>query len=142
MGDRVTEHLLAVVLVGVGGVVGSMSRYGVDIAVGGLLTITGLAGGAGPALGGFPLGTLAVNVVGSFALGALTPTLGNRRLRLFLATGLLSSFTTYSAFAVDIATLDPAMAAATVVATYVFGIAAAGVGLSLGRRGRIVGGDR
>src|SRR5512134_345281 len=51
----------------------------------------------------FPFGTLAVNVLGSFALAALAhvalaTTLVSPTLRLALATGFLGGFTTYSAF--------------------------------------------
>ena len=51
---------------------------------------------------GFPLGTLAVNVTGSFAMGflfqiaALSPM--SETTRLALTTGVLGGFTTYSAF--------------------------------------------
>jgi CrcB protein len=53
----------------------------------------------------FPWGTLFVNVVGSFLIGlvaeaalggAISPTV-----RLFLATGILGGFTTFSAFSLD-----------------------------------------
>ncbi|MFD1524989.1 fluoride efflux transporter FluC, partial [Halolamina salina] len=49
--------------------------------------------------------------------------------------GFLSSFTTYSTFAVESATAGShALLIGNVVATYVLGFAAAGVGLALGRR--------
>ena len=52
---------------------------------------------------GFPYGTLAVNVLGSFAIGAvmhvgLESTLLSPTARLFLTTGVLGGFTTYSTF--------------------------------------------
>jgi CrcB protein len=52
---------------------------------------------------GFPSGTLAVNLLGSFVAGALTqagPWLGppDGELRLALTIGVLGGFTTYSAF--------------------------------------------
>ena len=55
---------------------------------------------------GFPAGTLAVNLLGSFALGLLMP-LGLRTdmlsptVRVALATGLLGGFTTYSTFSYE-----------------------------------------
>ncbi len=74
-----------------GGAVGTGCRY---LLSGWLLRL------AGP---GFPYGTLAANVIGSFLLGAIMhlalatesipPTL-----RLFLTTGVLGGFTTYSTF--------------------------------------------
>jgi CrcB protein len=120
MSESASERLTAAVLVGVGGFLGAVSRHGVDVLIGATA---------------FPLGTLAVNLVGSFVLGALTPALGPRRLRLFLATGLLSSFTTYSAFAVETVRLGPLLGATNVVATYALGILAAMAGLAVGHGG-------
>ena len=56
---------------------------------------------------GFPAGTLAVNVLGGFLMGILAGFLalryqsGGQGIRLFLATGLLGGFTTFSAFSLD-----------------------------------------
>jgi fluoride exporter len=57
---------------------------------------------------GFPWGTLTVNVLGSFAMGALAAWLAFRAgegwsqpVRLFLTTGILGGFTTFSAFSLD-----------------------------------------
>ncbi|SDF42238.1 fluoride efflux transporter FluC [Limimaricola pyoseonensis] len=51
----------------------------------------------------FPLGTLAVNVAGSLAIGALWVGLSGRGglLAPLLVTGLLGGFTTFSAFSLD-----------------------------------------
>lgn len=72
---------------------------------------------------GFPWGTLTVNVAGSFAMGALAGWLAFRagegwsqHARLFLATGVLGGFTTFSAFSLDVLLLwerGQALAAAT-----------------------------
>lgn len=67
--------------------------------------------GAARLLGfGFPYGTLTVNVVGSIAMGLLTEFFVFRsglpqELRLFLTTGLLGGFTTFSTFSLDAVTL-------------------------------------
>jgi len=59
----------------------------------------------------FPYGTLAVNVVGSLAMGLIAGWFVFRSagappaLRLFLTTGLLGGFTTFSAFSIDVAFL-------------------------------------
>ncbi|AZO68572.1 MAG: fluoride efflux transporter CrcB [Mesorhizobium sp.] len=58
----------------------------------------------------FPWGTMAINIVGSFAMGLFIATLarrygGSNELRLFVATGILGGFTTFSAFSLDFATL-------------------------------------
>src|SRR6478736_3402576 len=57
----------------------------------------------------FPWGTMAINIVGSFAMGLFIAVLarrgGSNELRLFVATGILGGFTTFSAFSLDFATL-------------------------------------
>src|SRR5437868_13062862 len=58
----------------------------------------------------FPYGTLIVNVAGSFLMGALAGYLAFRpgigqHMRLFLTTGVLGGFTTFSAFSLDAALL-------------------------------------
>ncbi len=58
----------------------------------------------------FPYGTLTVNIVGSLAMGLLAGWFAERGLasqhfRLFLLTGLLGGFTTFSAFSLDTALL-------------------------------------
>jgi len=78
-------------LVCLGGAAGSGARYLVGVGLGRWLGT------------GFPWGTLAVNILGSFLLGAVME-LGLRfgaipaDLRLFLATGVMGGFTTYSSF--------------------------------------------
>ena len=59
---------------------------------------------------GFPWGTLAVNVFGCLAMGLFIGLAVRRlgvsnELRLFVATGVLGGFTTFSAFSLDFATL-------------------------------------
>lgn len=60
---------------------------------------------------GFPFGTLIVNVLGSFLMGVLVGFFAYRaglvpqHARLFLTTGLLGGFTTFSAFSLDAALL-------------------------------------
>lgn len=58
----------------------------------------------------FPYGTLTVNIVGSLAMGLLAGWFAQRgatgqHLRLFLLTGVLGGFTTFSAFSLDTAVL-------------------------------------
>ncbi|WP_135852202.1 fluoride efflux transporter CrcB [Halorussus salinus] len=113
------ERLKPLVLVAVGGFTGAIARYAVAAAL----------------PGGFPWGTLAVNVAGSFALGVLLfeATLTGRlssETRLVLGTGFLSSFTTYSTFAVQTAALSPRWAVANVAANYTLGFLAVVAGRS------------
>lgn len=86
-------------LVGAGGAVGAMGRYGVGLLVGRFWH------------GPFPLATLSVNVVGSLAMGLLIGFLARYtpewqpQVRLFLAVGVFGGFTTFSSFSLDAVTL-------------------------------------
>lgn len=80
--------------VSLGGAVGSSARYGVNLVA---LRYLGA---------GFPWATLIVNVLGCFAMGYITALLREKipehdNMRLFLTTGLLGGFTTFSAFSSD-----------------------------------------
>ena len=73
-------------LVGTGGAIGALCRHYLGTAVD---------------VDGFPVGTLTVNVVGSFVLGLVTfANLGNE-LVLLVGTGACGSFTTFSSFSFD-----------------------------------------
>lgn len=85
-----------IVFIGAG--IGGALRHGVNLAA---LRLAG---------GGIGYGTLAVNIVGSFAMGVLAAYLALKGevaqpWRLFLATGVLGGFTTFSAFSLDTALL-------------------------------------
>lgn len=85
----------------VGGALGALARYAV-----GLLLRSSLVGAAGVA---FPLGTLVVNVLGSFLLAfvggvALRGVISPRAL-VSIGTGFLGAFTTFSTFALESDTL-------------------------------------
>lgn len=114
-----------------GGGIGSALRYGVGRAALALV---------GP---GFPAGTLAVNVVGCIVMGVVAEWLGLRDVgadtpaKLFLATGLIGGFTTFSAFALDAAVLwgrgASGLAALYVLASVVLSIAGLVAGMALAR---------
>lgn len=81
---------------------------------------------------GFPWGTLAVNVLGAFALGALVEVLALKwwvgpEMRAFLVVGMLGAFTTFSAFSLEVVAMIE-RGAAIPAAAYV----AASVILSVG----------
>ncbi len=89
---------------------------------------------------GFPWGTLAVNVVGSFLMGVLVVVLGQlngTRISPFLVTGVLGGFTTFSAFSLDAMTLYERgqIGAATgyVLASVVLSLAGIGAGLAVSK---------
>ncbi len=90
----------------------------------------------------FPWGTLGINIAGSFAMGLFIELLSRKfgasqELRLFVATGILGGFTTFSAFSLDFASLfergQVVYAFAYAVASVVFAIAALFAGLWLAR---------
>jgi len=118
------------VLVAVGGAIGASLRHLV-----GLVTLRLF----GPA---FPWGTLTVNVVGSFVMGILVELIARRlnastELRLFLMTGLLGGFTTFSSFSLDTANMwergEAAIAAGYVSGSVILSIGALFAGLALMR---------
>lgn len=84
--------MYAFILVGLGGAIGSMARFGVSKLI---------------PIGSFPVATLTVNVVGSLLMGILIGALAKWAsgwgdgARLFLAVGVLGGFTTFSAFSLD-----------------------------------------
>jgi fluoride exporter len=87
--------MLSFFWVALGGAVGSALRFGVNLAA--------------PRLMGsdFPWATFTVNLAGSFLIGLSTAVLAEKfadqpDLRLFLTTGVLGGFTTFSAFSLDV----------------------------------------
>lgn len=86
--------MLNVLLVALGGAIGSVARYSAGRFV---LHQVG---------NGFPWGTLAVNVTGSFLIGLCVHALPrNNAVNYFVVTGLLGGFTTFSAFSLETMTL-------------------------------------
>jgi CrcB protein len=118
--------LYLIVFLGAG--IGGAARHGVNV-------------GAARLFGfGFPYGTLIVNVAGSFLIGLLAGYFAFRPgmpqdARLFLTTGILGGFTTFSAFSLDAALLIErhayALAAAYVLGSVLAGLVALFLGLAL-----------
>lgn len=115
--------------VALGGVVGSLGRWGVGLAL-------------PHAPGEVPWATFLVNVTGAFAMGLLVAFLvarpGTHRLaRPFVGVGMLGGWTTFSALAVDAVQLGSTghlpVAALYVVATFLVGVLAVAAGSRLGR---------
>jgi len=85
-------------LVFLGGGLGAAARYGVNVGVGRINPTE------------FPWHTLIINITGCFIMGVLTEAMALRfnastELRLFLTTGIMGGYTTFSAFALDYALL-------------------------------------
>ncbi len=118
----------AILLVFLGAGAGGVLRH---------LTNLACARALGP---GFPYGTLTVNVAGSLAMGLLAGWLAlkagagwSQDARLFLATGVLGGFTTFSAFSLDAMLLyergEAGLALAYVGASVLLSLAALALGL-------------
>lgn len=122
-----------VLLVGIGGALGSIARYGSGLLVGRLWPTT------------FPLATMLVNIGGSLAMGlfigwlARTEPAWQADARLFVAVGVLGGFTTLSSFSLDTIVLiergELGQAALYVLGSVLVSIAALFIGLLVMRMG-------
>lgn len=93
--------------------------------------------------GGFPYGTLAVNVIGCFLIGLVfglyEKGLVSEQARLFLATGIFGGFTTFSAFSNETIALlrigQPMQAISYVSVSIIAGLVATYIGIQSHRLG-------
>ncbi len=122
--------MLNILLVAVGGAFGSVARYLVGL---------GATRLAGP---NFPFGTLTVNIAGAFAIGLLVEMIARRfdasaEMRVFIVTGILGGFTTWSSFTLDTMVLfergEIGLSALYLLASLLVSFAAVFAGLALGR---------
>jgi CrcB protein len=95
-------------VISLGGVLGSLARYGIGVAFPSAPT-------------GFPWATFAINVSGCLLIGALMATVteryaGRPLILPFLRVGVLGGFTTFSTYVVDIQRLVDGRAAGTALA--------------------------
>lgn len=113
-----------------GGALGAVARY---------LVVSQVGHWAGS---GFPFGTLAVNVAGSFAMGLIVELSAlawspSPELRAFLTVGFLGAFTTFSAFSLDAALLyergELALSAVYIMVSVVLSVGAFFAALALVR---------
>lgn len=112
--------------IALGGALGSMARYATGVYVGRWL---GTA---------FPWGTLLINIVGSFLIGAFAESFALRwdagqSTRVFLVVGICGGYTTFSTFSLDIVTLlnrgEALVAGAYMIASVALGLSALYAGL-------------
>lgn len=117
-------------IVFIGGGLGAALRHGVNV---GAARLFGTS---------FPFGTLTVNVVGCLIMGLLSGYFAfkgdvSQHWRLFLTTGILGGFTTFSAFSLDVAALyergELALTAVYLVASVAVSLIAVFAGLALMR---------
>lgn len=117
-------------LAAAGGALGSAARYATYI------------GFARAGWERFPWATLTVNLAGSFLIGALIAAFakawpGAEGPRIFLTTGVLGGFTTFSAFSLDVMVLiernEPGIALLYILLSVLISVAACWVGLTLVR---------
>ena len=123
----------AFLLVGIGGAIGSMARYGSGVLIGRVLPSS------------FPLATMLVNILGSLLMGlfigflARTTPAWQADARLFFAVGVLGGFTTLSSFSLDTVVLiergELGQAAAYVLGSVLISILALFAGLLVMRVG-------
>jgi CrcB protein len=124
--------LLPIVLIALGGAAGTLARYGVSIAC-----------ARSAQRWNFPIGTLAVNLLGCFLIGLLNGLFVDRvtvrpEVRLALVVGFLGGFTTFSSYAWETAALlekrDAFRVAANLLASNLAGVLLAVAGYAIGRR--------
>jgi CrcB protein len=123
----------AYLLVGIGGALGSMARYGSGVTVARLWPTS------------FPIATMLVNISGSLIMGlfigflARTTPAWQADARLFFAVGVLGGFTTLSSFSLDTFTLiergELGQATIYVLGSIVISVLALFVGLFIMRAG-------
>ena len=121
--------LYRLLLVGAGGFLGSVLRY----------IVSGYGQQSSGSVG-FPYGTLAVNVIGCFVIGALSALAENRGVftteaRLFVFVGILGGFTTFSTFSNETMNFlregDNLRAVVNVAAQLILGLGAVWLGRSI-----------
>ncbi|RYH08959.1 fluoride efflux transporter CrcB [Tropicimonas sp. IMCC6043] len=120
--------ILTALQVALGGAVGAVCRYLTNVAMKAVFGI------------GFPWGTLTVNIVGSFLMGALVVVLERKGMPHFvplIMTGFLGGFTTFSAFSLDAIFLmedgRTEVAMVYIVASVLVSLAALVIGLAFAR---------
>lgn len=114
-------------LVGAGGIIGALMRYELSRLISGRMTVA------------FPIATLFINVSGAFLLGLFTRSMAawlpqvHTFVMLLLGVGMCGAYTTFSTFSYELVILTRerrySAAATYAAASFLFGLAAAGIGL-------------
>ncbi len=77
---------MVLIIIGVGGALGSVTRYKLGRFIGNKSTTT------------IPIGTLIINITGAFLLGILSNLNMDKNIYMFLTEGFLGAYTTFSTF--------------------------------------------
>ena len=124
--------MINVLIVGAGGALGAITRYGITVGVGKITSPS------------FPWGVLTANVLGSLIIGVLAGVGESRHIftteqRLFLFIGFLGGFTTFSSITNDTMALVRASnyvgAFGNLALSLALGLTAVTIGYALGRAG-------
>ena len=114
-----------ILLVGLGGAIGAMLRYGVTLLCNAINWSTNL-------------GTFLVNIIGSFVMGLLVSCCGQSPWLLMATVGICGGFTTFSTFSMQSVTLlqqgKYSMAALYILGTVIVCIAFAAIGCYVGQK--------
>ncbi len=119
-----------IVAIALGGALGALSRHFMARSV---MHMLGL---------GFPYGTLAVNILGSFLMGLIVALLAFRfnlstHMQAFLTVGFLGGFTTFSAFSLEVVNLiernETGLGALYITLSVLMAVGALFIGMKLGR---------
>jgi len=124
------ELVMNILIIGIGGFVGAVSRYGLALWIGQRWGRS------------FPLGTFVINVSGSFLIGLLMTLMAERLMvnpqwRLLLVVGFLGAYTTFSTFEYETGALlkdgEWAFAMLNIILSVVVGFAALKLGEMIGK---------
>lgn len=114
-----------VLLIATGGFLGAICRYLISIYAKKQISTK------------FPVGTLIVNLAGSFLLGLLLSVDGNEVIKYFFGIGFMGAFTTFSTFKLETVQLiessEKKLAFVNVLLTYTGGITLAFLGFLIGK---------
>lgn len=97
-----------ILLVGFGGFLGAVFRYGLSFLLKAIVSISG------------PFDTMIINILGSLAIGFLIGIKASDAINIFFITGVLGAFTTFSSFSADTVLLIQSQKAPLAIIYFLF----------------------